>query len=154
MIKQFKKIFVIPTNFEDQKTYDSKGYKNSAIFFLITALLLLFTTVRHWSVKAFTDERSLFYIIFLNILGFVISADLTYRFSKHVKFLKTFSDLKKIKLTFYFIFTVIIGVPYILMALWLFFEHDYLSTAALVLIFLAALFVIYFYDWRNFLKIQ
>lgn len=154
MKEQIKKLFSLPTDLEEQKASDSRGYKIVSVCFTILLVYLIFVMVINWNLKSYTQHMGLFYITLLNSIGFAIFSIAIYQLSFKAKISNTFDDVKRIKLISYFLFIAVVGVPYVLMTTYLFFDHDYFGGVLLSLIFLGAVLVNYFTDWRPFLKLQ
>lgn len=152
MLDYIKKLFSFPRNFEDQKSSDYGGYKFTAIFYLLTSLCIFGVIYKKWNLAVYSKEKILFYITLANCIGFGISSIIFYRYSKSVKKTSTVSEIQKIKLSAYYAFGLIVGIPYMLMTAWLFLNRDYPGGAVLLAIYSSSCLVIYFYDWKTFLK--
>lgn len=152
MIKYIKKLFKLPTNFKEQKINDSRGLKIVSFCFFITTILFIAILSKNWNSGAYSNKKVLFYISLLNTIGHALTFFVSYQLFKNANNATAMSDLRKIKISSYYVFGLLVGIPYMLMSAWLFFNQDYSEMALLLVIYFMASLVIYFYDWKTFLK--
>lgn len=143
-----------PKNLEEMKESEISGLRSVFVAHFITCLLIGIVVDLAWIKIHPLKDPVLFFILLLNMFGFFVTAVLAFLLSKKVFEASTILSLEDIKRTFYKVYIVFTGIPYLALIIWIYHLKDFSSFILMTSIFLGTLIFIYFRDWKKFLELK
>lgn len=141
-----------PESKKELLAYESWGLRLAGLIIFFAGICMSYLLLKMFNAKIYDKVPSLFLLTLLFSISSFIFTFISYFYSKKILNAQTLKGLKALKIKFYKFILIIIGVPYFGITIWLYFEKEISSSIEMTLIFLGSFLLVYFIDWRKFIK--